>query len=307
MRIVIIRCASAPLPASLTDQVATIVEASAVPTRDELRALDAAAHEVLPYDPTPSLDAISAQPDVSHLGAPARPPQHPAEELRVIVVGSDAALSAVATRMMRGDYLWATLAYVPTQPSTVTAAWGLSGLPSTSLARIALTTPATPLATIRNDAGLAVLGSATITADDGGGFEGEIIVDDARLVARQTRPDAERFFGVFGAKLAPTPDAPGIAAMRLTTPVEAPSGGWRLAPERAQALHNVRALRWLTGFVTVRPGGLDADSLLTGRAVQAAGNRMRVTIDGVPGRRPVKRVTFYRHLRDLQAALGPAM
>ncbi|MGV3283693.1 hypothetical protein ACEE51_11335, partial [Corynebacterium sp. 11254D000AR] len=35
-------------------------------------------------------------------------------------------------------------------------------------------------------------------------------------------------------------------------------------------------------------------------AVQAGGPELRVTVDGVSRPRPVDRVTFYRHLRDLQ-------
>ena len=38
----------------------------------------------------------------------------------------------------------------------------------------------------------------------------------------------------------------------------------------------------------------------TGRAVQAGGPQLRVIVDSVPHKRPVTRVTFYRHLRDLQ-------
>ena len=40
----------------------------------------------------------------------------------------------------------------------------------------------------------------------------------------------------------------------------------------------------------------------TGRAVQAGGAEMRIVVDGVSAKRPVDRVTFYRHLRDLQIA-----
>ena len=45
---------------------------------------------------------------------------------------------------------------------------------------------------------------------------------------------------------------------------------------------------------------LDPDSLATGRAVQAGGPALAVTIDGVRHKRPLERSTFYRHLRDLQ-------
>ena len=86
-----------------------------VPSRQELKAIDALAKEILPEDPTPSLDEIAAQPDVSHLGAPGPAPQAPflSETLRIVVIGNDAALSAVLTRMMRADYLWAEVGFVP--------------------------------------------------------------------------------------------------------------------------------------------------------------------------------------------------
>ena len=48
------------------------------------------------------------------------------------------------------------------------------------------------------------------------------------------------------------------------------------------------------------PGQLDPASVLTGRAVQAGGPQLRVSVDGESAKRPVTRVTFYRHLRDLQ-------
>jgi hypothetical protein len=47
-------------------------------------------------------------------------------------------------------------------------------------------------------------------------------------------------------------------------------------------------------------GQLDPASLATGRAVQAGGRELRVIVDGISAKRPVKGSTFYRHLRDLQ-------
>ena len=74
-------------------------------------------------------------------------------------------------------------------------------------------------------------------------------------------------------------DAPGILAARATSPVESQG--------RLRSL-----LR--------KPSQLDPESVSTGRAVQAGGPQLRVIVDSVPHKRPVTRVTFYRHLRDLQ-------
>ena len=61
------------------------------------------------------------------------------------------------------------------------------------------------------------------------------------------------------------------------------------------------ALAWLGEQAPVDLGRVVPDALLRGRAVQSGGSDIAVTVDGVRGKRPVTRVTFYRHLRDLQA------
>lgn len=265
-----------------------------VPSRQELKAIDALASEILPEDPTPSLDEIAAQPDVSHLGTPGPAPQAPflREPLRVVVIGNDAALSAVLTRMMRADYLWAEVGYVPTgERSTAALNWGLKlpepgqvlderGAALEEALSFAMTAPVKPVPLIRNDAGLAVAGSATIAEWSNEEITGEIIVDDAVLL----RADREK--DVFGAKLVPMTDAPGIVAAKAVTSFETDE-----APRRGL-------------FARLRkpaqPGQLDPSSVVQGRAVQAGGPSLSVSIDGVRAKRPVKRVTFYRHLRDLQ-------
>lgn len=266
-----------------------------VPSRQELKAIDALASEILPEDPTPSLDEIAAQPDVSHLGAPGPAPQTPflREPLRVVVIGSDAALSAMLTRMMRADYLWAEVGYVPTgEHSTAALNWGLKsrepgqgasddqGAVLEEALTFAMTAPVKPVPLIRNDAGLAVAGSATIAEWSNEEITGEIIVDDAVLL----RADREK--DVFGAKLVPMTDAPGIVAAKAVTSFEADA-----APRRGL-------------FARLRkpaqPGQLDPASVVQGRAVQAGGPALSVSVDGVRAKRPIKRVTFYRHLRDLQ-------
>lgn len=324
MRLIVMRCAAPEFQVpdvSVLRELVDVrrletVDVSAVPTRKELRVLDEAAAEALPVDPTPSLDEIAAQPDVEHLREPRPAPQRPEEELRVVVVGSDAALSAVLTRMMRGDYLWATVGYVPTTPGSPAAAtWSLPESPEAAF-RLAAAGSVRPMPTIRNDAGLVVAGSATITAWDDRSFVGEVVVDDDTLVFAEKRQEEARFYGQFGARLVPTTDAPGIAAVRMTTPATVPDDqrggrglrGWvgtwmagSMPPVQVQAWSETKALSWLVERAPLEPGGVDPDSLLRGRAVQSGGSDIAVTVDGVRGKRPVTRVTFYRHLRDLQA------
>lgn len=103
MRFLFLRCGTPGV-----DLPAEAYDLSAVPSRKELALVDAAATNLLPHDPTPSLDEIAAQPDVRHLGAPAAAPQEPylEDRLRVVVAGSDSALNAVITRLMRADNLF---------------------------------------------------------------------------------------------------------------------------------------------------------------------------------------------------------
>lgn len=324
MRLIVVRCGvsevEVPQLSVLRELVnidsLEVLDLSAVPTRQELRPLDTAALEELPVDPTPTLEEISARPDVGHLGAPDFAPQRPERELRVVVVGTDAALSAVLTRMMRSDYLWATVGYVPLDPGSAAATtWSLPADREAAF-RLACAGSVRPAPVIRTDASLVVAGSATLSSADGGTLDAEVIVDDATLIhPEKTRNTRARFYGQFGVKLVPMTDAPGIAAVRLTTPLtvaEEERGGRglrgavgslmarSLTPAQVQAWSETPGLSWLVDQAPLEPAGVDPRSLLTGRAVQAGGVDIRVTIDGVAGKRPVKRVTFYRHLRDLQ-------
>ncbi|WKE58679.1 hypothetical protein [Corynebacterium tuberculostearicum] len=280
MRFLFLRCGALdiPMPAEAHDL-------SAVPTRKELALIDAFLSPLLPTDPTPSLDDIAAQPDVRHLGAPEPAPQAPhlTEPARIVIAGSDAALSAVLTRLMRSDRLWAEVAFIPVPSATSSSSaasasatsaaaqnWGLPTSPAEAL-DFARTAPVRPAPLIRNDSGLAVAGSATISDSTNSSFTGEIIIDDHTLAASSPK--------TFGARLVPMTDAPGILAARATSPVESQG--------RLRSL-----LR--------KPGQLDPESVRTGRAVQAGGPQLRVIVDSVAHKRPVTRVTFYRHLRDLQ-------
>lgn len=286
MQIIVLRCGAPQVEIPADYQV---IDVSPVPTRQELRPLDDAAAAILPEDPTPSLDEISQQPDVEHMGAPGPAPQPTAGELRVVVIGTDAALSAVLTRMMRADYLWVEVGFVPVGASTAARNWGLpAGSADSSAAaldqalELALTGTPRPVPLIRNDKGIAVAGYATISEWSNGPMAGEIIVDDNVLVRGESD---------YGTRLVPMLDAPGIVAAKAVGPVASHQDLGMPAPKKG-----------LFGFLRSTPqvGELDPSTVATGRAVQAGGPELRVIIDGVSAKRPVKGSTFYRHLRDLQ-------
>lgn len=276
---------------------------SAVPTRKELRFLDELAKQHLPTDPTPSLEDISAQPDVRHLSEPELAPQKPhlTEPLRVVVIGNDAALSAVLTRMMRADYLWAEVGFVPTELSTAAQNWALPATPSEAL-QLAVHGDVHPVPLIRNDAGQAIAGSATISEWNNGEITGEIIVDDDVLVHHDPETQRDDNASVYGSRLVPMVDAPGIVAAKAISPVAANDDldFGKEKPASANAGSGLGGWFRKKFSRTTEPGQLDPNSVLHGRAVQAGGPSLRVIVDGISAKRPVNRVTFYRHLRDLQ-------
>lgn len=327
MRLLILRCGDV-LPEVSEDLLGRMREnarvelhqLSEVPARRELRFLDEAAKEILPADPTPSLDEISARPDVDHLSTPGPAPQAPhlSERLRLVVLGTDAALSAILTRLMRADHLWAEVAFVPAGGTTAGRNWGLPGTVAEAL-ELAVQGEVRPVPLIRNDAGLAVAGSAMISQWEGEEITGEIIVDN-HVLLRHLGGEGTRFDGIFGARIVPMTDAPGIAAVRAVSPVatgvddQTETAGRRpglrqrlgtwlvdaVSPQTAQNLSEMSGIGWLLKDASAPVGRLDPESLATGRAVQAGGPSLAVTVDGVTGRRAVERTTFYRHLRDLQ-------
>ena len=320
MRVLILRCgetaAKLDLPATLYHSAGVeIYDLPAVPGRGDLKFLSAQAQQLLPEDPTPSLDEIQAQPRVEHQAAPQLAPQKPAMPLRIIVIGSDAALSAVLTRMMRADIMWPQVGFVPVLddafPAGASSAaqnWSIPTEPAAAL-KLALTGEVKPVPLIRNDAGQAVAGSASISQWDASPMTGEIIVDDATLVQQDARAATKATAGAgeksprqpldYGARLVPMLDAPGIAAVRAISPVETPPT--EAQNSAAQQPHRGWFARWRKNKASTPPvGKLDPASLVTGRAVQAGGPELAVLVDGVRSARPQKRVTFYRHLRDLQ-------
>ena len=264
MRLIHCACGASLIDDSLTAEQFTLPE---LPTQKDLKFLDRIAREVLPEDPTPSLDEIQRNPAVAHLGAPNFAPQRPSEPLRIIVSGSDRALGLVLTRLMRADTMWAEVAYLPVDPQSPAAVlWGAGSVD------LAVSGPVRPIPCIRTDFGEVVAGSAELFTGDGGGrYIGEVVVDSDVLVS----PEKE-----YGARLVPTVDAPGIAAVPYVTPVVDKRRFFRRTPR------------------------LDGTRALTGRALQSGGNEIAVRIDDHLRPRPVNRVTFYRHLRDIQAVRG---
>ncbi|MGP5660220.1 hypothetical protein [Corynebacterium falsenii] len=234
---------------------------------------------------TETLEELTQRPDVPSLGEPRPDPHEVSERVRVIVHGSDAALSAVVAKLMRIDALWVEVAYVPLSPdSLVATVWGIDATahPRTLLTA-ALAGSAVPVPLIRDDHGLVTLGLAEITGPKQDGIVqplvGEIIVDSETIYANDaTGRDQRGNKAVFtnGVRMVPTPDAPGLAAVQRPP-----------LPRRA-----------LFGLVK-RPVAAEP-SVLKGRALQAGGEDMRVIRDGVEHPRPLQSVTFYRHLRDGQ-------
>ncbi len=150
---------------------------------------------------------------------------------RVAVVGSDADLAAVLTRLMRADRLDIEVAQV-------------RGLRSAQRAR---TAAARRVPLIRDDTGTVLVGAALWLPPDGStAIHGEAVADDTVL-----------FDGTAsGVRIEPTAAMPGLRAAVLD--------GW--------------PRKWHVA-----------------RAVQLGTTGARVVRDGVPGRREVRRSTFYRH------------
>lgn len=261
----------------LPGEVVECLDVSAVPTRKELRFLDDLERFVV--GSTPSLDELMQRPDAPHLGTPQPDPHQVSERVRVIVQGSDAAIAAVVSKLMRIDALWVEVGFIPTGSSAVALSWGLDATfsPAQHLT-FALASPAMPTPVIRDDHGVVTLGVAEVTGPEGdsGTAEmiGEVIVDSAVLFEQDKAGTSDFNNGV---RMVPTPDAPGLAAVQRPP---LPRKGWFGR--------------------TKKPRSAVSPTVLRGRALQAGGVDLNVTRDGVHHPRPLKSVTFYRHLRDGQ-------
>ncbi len=138
---------------------------------------------------------------------------------RLIVVGSDADLAAVLTRLLRADRLDLEVGHATGWRSGRRARRG--------------TARRVPL--IRDDTGQVIVGAAEWRGEDGAALPGEAVVDDTQLF------DGE----VAGVRIEPTEDMPGLRAA-VTGP-----GRRRWVSGRAAQLGT-------TGAVVVRDGALAA-------------------------------------------------
>ena len=120
-----------------------------------------------------------------------------ADARRVAVVGSDADLAAVLTRLLRSERLDIEVAHIRGGP--------LSWLS----ARRAISRPAQRVPLIRDDTGTALVGAATWLPPAGAAtLRGEAVVDDVALF------DGE----VAGVRIEPTPTMPGLRASLIGGP-----------------------------------------------------------------------------------------
>lgn len=292
MRVFVLQC-GCELDKSVAAGV-TVVKLPAVPKRRDLAFLADVAREVLPVDDAPTPDEIAKRKSVDYLGSPERAPQRPAEAVRVIVVGTDAALAATITYLMRSNLLWFEVAHVPSAASVATTNWGISGSTEFGLSLAdALARGVRPVPVIRDDTGHALVGYALLTepgvsgTGSADGLVGEVYVDENLLFSGTAN----------GIQIRPTPDEPGLVA------AEVPVAAQSIASESTEK-STATGFRKLLGIF--RRASAAAEPVrplhkpLTGRAVQAGGPGFRYVRDGIEAKRPRDKVTIYRHLRDLQ-------
>ncbi|MFC4604890.1 hypothetical protein [Rhodococcus kronopolitis] len=159
---------------------------------------------------------------------------------RLVVVGGDGALAAALTRLMRSDRLHVELAFVSATRSPATRLYRLPV--GDRAAALACTGSARPLPLIRDDAGSALVGEATVTGPEGAELVGEAYVDSVRLFSGSTPM----------LRITPTLELPGLRA--------AVPRRWALSPTR-----------WLPGRA-IQLGAMGAvvtrDSVTTPRALK---------------------------------------
>lgn len=141
-------------------------------------------------DPTPTADQVEAALKTlwSESGS------------RLIVVGRDAAFAAVLSYLLQIDRLDVELAFVSDEDTQGTVnyhlATGVAG------ARDAVAGDAHALPLIRDDVGVALVGEAVYSGQDGAPLEGEMYIDDQRLFTGSTQR----------VRVRPMPEFPGLEA-----------------------------------------------------------------------------------------------
>jgi hypothetical protein len=120
---------------------------------------------------------------------------------RLVVVGTDADLAAVLSRLLRADRLDIEVAYVPRRRTTATRVYRLPA--GRRAARRGRRGSARRVPLIRDETGSVIVGWANwLPADGGQSIHGEAVVDDTPLF------DGD----VAGVLIEPTPAVPGLRA-----------------------------------------------------------------------------------------------
>ncbi len=122
---------------------------------------------------------------------------------RVVVIGGDGALASVLTHLLRHERLDVELAYVPESRTPACKIYRLDH--GSKAAKRALNGPASAMPLIRDDLGVAIVGSAVLSGPEGGKLTGETFVDDFQLF-NGTGP---------GVEIRPTTASPGLEAARI--------------------------------------------------------------------------------------------
>ncbi|MGU3432810.1 hypothetical protein ACNHUS_07300 [Actinomycetes bacterium M1A6_2h] len=161
----VLQCGSPLLPIALSDL--PLFDAPEVPTKDDC-------------------DALLTEMDTAH-------------NPRIIVLGTDASLAAVLTRLLRTERLHMEVAYVPETASDASELFH-TGTGSRA-AKVALSGTASPTPLIRDDTGTALVGRATVSGPEGE-LIGEAYVDDTRLFSGS----------VPGIEVSPMLEMPGLRA-----------------------------------------------------------------------------------------------
>jgi hypothetical protein len=155
---------------------------------------------------------------------------------RLIVVGSDADLAAVLTRLLRTERLDVEIGYLPPRRSTAARVYRLGR--GWRAGRRTRRDAAHPMPLIRDETGSVIVGSAEWRPElDGRLLRGEAVIDDTVLF------DGD----VAGVRIEPTADLPGLRAR----PAHRRFGGW--VAGRAAQLGTTGAVVVRDGAPAVRP------------------------------------------------------
>ena len=98
---------------------------------------------------------------------------------RLVLCGTDAALAALLTRLMRTENLGMDIAYIADDETPVTRTYGLPT--GSAAAKLGLRGGAREVPLIRDETGTVLVGEATVTGPGGGVLVGEAYADDERV------------------------------------------------------------------------------------------------------------------------------